>query len=1668
MKKATRTRLASFMLVLVLLLQALPLMMPAVASETATASEGEASVTKEALLNPLAAKDVVYGEETFTERRSAKEDYDAYYVQGWTTKWDGFSLQAGKYLSADDKAIFGSTAVIAHDGALYVPSENIDMSSLLPSSDYTFDATVALRESKHYNESNSLLYIGALSGSRVFAELAVSTTNQPIDQSFGQISSTYTAMKGPLGNTVQIATDVYWNDVRFLGARRGEIYSFSAACDYDSTSAFLTLTRDGMTVGGYNLAFPLLYTNGNTADHGKIVIPSELRYDFYALRIYDRALSAEELRLNHFIDLCKWFGISLDVYDTYTEAEKDALHLLLREETFETLTAEMLQATVNAYGTFGESFDAESVLVFDGFQGKLVANPGIRSIYTVNTDAIKALEDKGYAVTVGALMAIKNGRDVYDITLGSANSSYTTVYKNKSTVAEKVLSENDGGFTFGYTTVFDSANSANYYKENLVFRGYVTLEKDGKSYTYYVDADSELLGGTAVSAFKLSTLLAFLGYTDRSTVKTVAGDKLIAAAEKYGEGYRTLLSIKERARAIADGISDYRILALLARAEALTSTGVTDGVYSFDDASYYYQLFNEQDAVRDLPYQTKMTALLQCEDAMTSALAAKDAVNRLYSELSALQTQFASDKSALTSGQQNDMSGDTNAITVTTILNTSLKAVDQILSARMQDLTLEKNVLNTITSGSFQTKMTKLQALHDTMFTKKDVMAFDTAPLSSYVIVSDKESAIAAKKIRAALTEKYGIFLPLLTDAPASAAEGNVISVTRNGNLDGYMLKKNGGTATVSARTVSGVLDAASLFLSELTGDTVDLRAQSGEENAPLFDTDMPAYLSAIDVSALEDGGVKERFERAVSELPEELAVVQPLSSSAFPNSVKNTFYVSPEGNDLGRGTLADPYATLARALDAARALGGAQIVLRGGTHVIDETAVISSLHSGRSDAPLYITAAEGEDVVLTSADVVRGSDFTRVSDASVIARLNTFTANNAQNVYVADLAALGITEYAQPTVDGEPLLTRGNTTLTLARYPNASDDLNASRTPLYTAASDILKQCKTTNNTSSNYAQYNSASDGWKLAITAAYKSRAAKWQSENVWLFGALYEEWHRTYYPVTVATEGSQLTLSSSVNCEWGLKYKSTNDGYFFNILEELDADGEWYLDTDSGKLYVYSSKGISAAETFSCVFGEHPLLRIDEASNVVLNGIHFDRSLASAIIADECEYLLVQNCDFSNIRATAVDVQNARNCGVIGSSFRHISTAMITLAGRADEIDMLPDHNFIQNCSFTDPVVQQALTFSGRASLLSHNYFEYMMISIGGLYDSVIEYNEFVGGSQTISDSGPIYSGGIGTKNAHIRYNYLHDLSHSTYGIYLDDLSAATYVYSNVIAYKEGVNGRCVNIHGGVMNVVYGNLCVAAGTAIGANNPNYYAPSFVKNGQQTSVVPTLTSTGGVLTTTNSNWSVGALDYRWTAFLTRCVNAHAAREGMDSSFRDRFENEALYLDLLTLHNSHRFEDKDFEGTKKVWSWTQNSGTKYPWGDCSLYEFLTMKEHKSDLELFLRSPVYTLIESNVFLGCTSEFAIVTEWAIMTLSANNNYSLTGTSSSAYQNAMSGNLAAITDASVWQSLAPGFKTINDERLGMLTLSDVTVMLPSGDEIIYEEDFDINIGFDDLK
>src|SRR5215468_4595995 len=96
--------------------------------------------------------------------------------------------------------------------------------------------------------------------------------------------------------------------------------------------------------------------------------------------------------------------------------------------------------------------------------------------------------------------------------------------------------------------------------------------------------------------------------------------------------------------------------------------------------------------------------------------------------------------------------------------------------------------------------------------------------------------------------------------------------------------------------------------------------------------------------------------------------------------TVRADFVVATTGSDDNPGTLAKPFATLARARDAVRKLnaGGppnraVTVLVRGGTYVLKETLVFGPEDSGTQQRRIVYAAYPDETPVLSGGREIRG-----------------------------------------------------------------------------------------------------------------------------------------------------------------------------------------------------------------------------------------------------------------------------------------------------------------------------------------------------------------------------------------------------------------------------------------------------------------------------------------------------------------------------------------------------------------------------------------------------------------------------------------------------------------------------------------------------------------------
>ena len=248
------------------------------------------------------------------------------------------------------------------------------------------------------------------------------------------------------------------------------------------------------------------------------------------------------------------------------------------------------------------------------------------------------------------------------------------------------------------------------------------------------------------------------------------------------------------------------------------------------------------------------------------------------------------------------------------------------------------------------------------------------------------------------------------------------------------------------------------------------------------------------------------------------LVMLFSVSVSAFAGQV----YVSTAGDDSNAGSLNQPLRTLAAAQRAVRKLkatdkGPLTVHLGGGTYYLAETLVFTAEDSGSADGPITYAATGDEEVVLSGG--------MKLELKWTPYKSGIMTAEVPKGFKTDQLFLNGKRQH-------------------MARYPNYD--------PKSQYFNGFSKDC---------------------ISL-----QRAARWKDPTGGYFHAMHQaHWGGMHYVIT----GKDAKGNVRYEGGWQNNRKSSPHGqhrFVENIFEELDTEGEWFLDKKQGVLYFYPPKGV----------------------------------------------------------------------------------------------------------------------------------------------------------------------------------------------------------------------------------------------------------------------------------------------------------------------------------------------------------------------------------------------------------------------------------------------------------------------------------------------------------
>jgi len=559
--------------------------------------------------------------------------------------------------------------------------------------------------------------------------------------------------------------------------------------------------------------------------------------------------------------------------------------------------------------------------------------------------------------------------------------------------------------------------------------------------------------------------------------------------------------------------------------------------------------------------------------------------------------------------------------------------------------------------------------------------------------------------------------------------------------------------------------------------------------------------------------------------------------------------FVATDGRDSNPGTREQPLATLTHARDVVRALkkqgvkGPIAVTMLPGQYRLTETISLTSEDSGTDESPIIYRSSDPGEAIVYGGESLSG--FRLVTDKDILDRLPSEARGK---VWECGLKSLGIEDYGELQMRGFGMppspptleLYVNGVPMTLARWPNEGF-----------VGIEKLVQAGSTKTNEPSVLQYLS--------------NRHERWiHATDPWLFGYFHFLWADATIKVaridtaakTITTERPYSYAGNGMSAEQGIQY------YAFNLLEEIDLPGEWYLERETGTLYLYPPTEVQSGNlsnaTVELGMLSTPMLTMNSTSNVTIQGLTFDLARFDGVVAENCQACSLIGCTVSRMAGNGVLVHGGNQNRLIGCDIHTIGRRATEVIG-GDRATLSAGNQLVENCCIhdfgrLDRTYTPAIQLEGVGNRVAHNLMyngPSSAMRIEG-NDHVIEMNEVHSMVLESDDQGamelfanPSYRGVV------FRHNYFHQIGkagnevqvHGQAAIRFDDAISGMLVYGNVFRQSAAGNFGAIQMNSGRDNIIDNNLFVDCKQGIsGGWNANNSVWVSIRKGQPRSGIYT----------------------------------------------------------------------------------------------------------------------------------------------------------------------------------------------------------------------------------
>jgi len=529
--------------------------------------------------------------------------------------------------------------------------------------------------------------------------------------------------------------------------------------------------------------------------------------------------------------------------------------------------------------------------------------------------------------------------------------------------------------------------------------------------------------------------------------------------------------------------------------------------------------------------------------------------------------------------------------------------------------------------------------------------------------------------------------------------------------------------------------------------------------------------------------------------------------------------YVAPGGVEPGNGSLDHPFTSVSQALQTIRgerAEGKSPdvtIYLRKGEYMITKSIEMDSSLSN-----ITLASYKDEKVVFTGGIEIPPNALEQVE-------------LNGEKVFLVDLRKLGLTNYgemrnvgfrrpygkswAEIFVNGEPLH--------LAKWPNHG----------LVAMGKVLDAGSVPRN--GDYSD--------RGGLFVCDSSRILRWKNPGeIWIGGYFNYGYADDAVRIAMINKKDKTIKTAEATLYGFSSGKPFNQWYAYNIKEELDDPGEYYIDRNTGELFFIPPDN-NQPKTLKISMLDEPFIDLYKTKNVKIKGITFECSRFIGVTMAETENVVLDSCTFRNLGSlgvsigvgikafkeyrhagtgeplrsilgsihehiydnTTFDSRGGEKNGVVKCTFYNLGSGGVSLSG-GNRMTLEPGNNYVDNCLFhdinrIDRSYRPAVHLMGAGNIVSH--CEIYNAPGVALYlhgnNHLIENNYIHNVCLEVDDMGAFYYGRDASELGNIvRHNIFANIPsrYSTQAIYQDDGACGLIVDQNIF-YKAARNAMLMS-------------------------------------------------------------------------------------------------------------------------------------------------------------------------------------------------------------------------------------------------------------------------------